>query len=51
MAEWMKKEGVRQQKVKTDRQAAKTCIMCGKPLRRIQRIFGVKHKECEEFSD
>jgi hypothetical protein len=51
MADWIREEHSRQQREQAARRAAGVCLMCGQPLRRMQRLFGTKHKECEEFSD
>jgi len=50
--QWRKEDLVRQQKIHAERRAARNCILCGRPLGRMQRLLGAsKHKECLEFLD
>ena len=36
--------------IQSNRNAAKVCIMCGKPLSLLRKLFGVKrHRKCTEF--
>jgi hypothetical protein len=51
---WAEYEEQRQRvdKIKSSRRVAKLCVMCGKPLPLLARLFGSgNHKECESFTE